>query len=72
MTGKELWAIFDEECRNNGTEALLFGDSGWPSGRRREPGPPEDLTIWNAIAVRLNRSNIMELVEAMKKSQKKA
>ena len=70
MTGKELWKIFDEECRKHGTEALLFGDGGWPSGRKRSGGPPEDLTLWNTVAARLERLTIEAIVEVMKKQQK--
>jgi hypothetical protein len=69
MTGKELWTIFDEECRKQGTEALLFGDGSWPGGRKRS-GPPEDLSLWNRIASRLERITIEAIVDTMKKQQK--
>ena len=60
MTGKELWTIFDEECRKNGIEALLFGDGGpgsiWQSSLKRQ-GPPEDLVLWDTIAKRISKEH---------------
>jgi hypothetical protein len=71
MTGKDLWTIFDEECRKDGTIALLFGvEFSIANGRSIErSGPPEDLTLWNTIAARLERGTIDTIVDVLKKKR---
>ena len=73
MTGKDLWAMFDEECRKQHTIALLFGDYDGAGNLRPEETRgkcPEDLTLWNAIAARLDRNTIEIVVDSLKKQQK--
>lgn len=54
ITAKELWGIFDQECRNRGIVALTFGDTDISGNPRQYPGPPMDLTVWKNISTKLN------------------